>query len=419
MAALLRYRSTRRAAVWFGILRGLHGVGPFDQLKLLASAALDTAIHAIRPSFAPSPKTAFACRLYAPAVDASFRVRAGTDDVYNVLPFGERDVHHAILDPLGAGDVFVDVGANIGLYVGLSYAYLLLMVFNLVFSGAAWLDPAGNIVFWSFALVPTAIGIAILRHRLFDVDVIITKAFVFGTLAAFITAVYVAVVVGLGAVLGSGNGSSVALSMFATAIVAVAFQPVRARVERVANRLVYGRRATPYDVLTRFSRSLAGATSVDDVVRAVARHTAEGLHAESTLATATLPSGGLRARYPEERPLPARRGATIEVTYRGERLGSIAVTRAPTEPLNGAERKLLAELAAHAGVVLHNARLAQELRARLCELTVRAGELRDSRERRLPSCRHANARHDRTRAVSEARRFGHKHPHHHHYGPSG
>ena len=80
-------------------------------------------------------------------------------------------------------------------------------------------------------LVPVAIALAILRYRLYDVDVVINRALVYGTLAVFITAVYVGIVVGVGALIGSGNRPNVLLSILATAVVAVAFQPVRQRVQ--------------------------------------------------------------------------------------------------------------------------------------------------------------------------------------------
>ena len=91
------------------------------------------------------------------------------------------------------------------------------------------------------AFVPIAIGIAVFRYRLYDIDVVINKTVVYGLLAAFITAVYVAIVVGVGSLLGNGGKPNLGLSILATAVVAVAFQPVRERVQRLANRLVYGK----------------------------------------------------------------------------------------------------------------------------------------------------------------------------------
>ena len=128
--------------------------------------------------------------------------------------------------------------------------------------------------------VPVAAGIAIMKYRLYDIDVVISKTIVYGLLAAFITAVYVLVVVGIGS-LGSGSlhaGSqpSLGLSILATAVVAVAFQPVRERVQHLANRLVFGKRATPYEALSDFAGRMGGTYAADDVLPRMARVLAEG-----------------------------------------------------------------------------------------------------------------------------------------------
>ncbi len=80
-----------------------------------------------------------------------------------------------------------------------------------------------------YPVPPLAIGIAVLKYRLYDIDLLISRALVYGALAAFITAVYVGIVVGVGTLVGSGGKPNLALSIVATAIVAVAFQPVRER----------------------------------------------------------------------------------------------------------------------------------------------------------------------------------------------
>src|SRR5205085_12027609 len=81
-------------------------------------------------------------------------------------------------------------------------------------------------------LIAVAAGVAILRYRLYDIDVVINKTVVYGLLAGFITAVYVGIVVGIGAVIGAGSSKpNLGLSILATAVVAVAFQPVSGRVQ--------------------------------------------------------------------------------------------------------------------------------------------------------------------------------------------
>src|SRR5207248_1035044 len=131
-------------------------------------------------------------------------------------------------------------------------------------------------------LVAVAAGIAVLRYRLYDIDVVINKTVVFGGLAAFITAVYVGIVVGIGAVIGQSSKPNLGLSILATAVVAVAFQPVRERVHRFANHLVYGKRATPYEVLSEFSSRMAGAYESEDLLLRMARILGEGTGAGST-----------------------------------------------------------------------------------------------------------------------------------------
>ena len=89
--------------------------------------------------------------------------------------------------------------------------------------------------------IPIAVGIAILRHRLYDIDILISRTVVFGGLAVFTTTVYLVAVVGAGAVIGRGVGSNVGLAVVATAVVAVALQPLRQRLERAARGLVFGK----------------------------------------------------------------------------------------------------------------------------------------------------------------------------------
>jgi hypothetical protein len=126
-----------------------------------------------------------------------------------------------------------------------------------------------------------AIALAVLKYRLYDIDIVISKALQCGALAAFITAVYAALVVGVGA--AAGNQHSVYLSALAAAIVAVAFQPVRQRAAVLANRLVYGRRATPYQVLSQFAHRIGGTYADDDVLPQMARMVAAGTGARQAV----------------------------------------------------------------------------------------------------------------------------------------
>jgi signal transduction histidine kinase len=249
------------------------------------------------------------------------------------------------------------------------------------------------------ALVPIAIGIAIFRYRLYDIDVVIDKTLVYGSLAVFITGVYVAIVVGIGSLAQRGAHPSLALSIAATAVVAVAFQPVRAWVQRLANRLVYGRRATPYQVLANFAGRMAGAYAAEDVLPRMARILAEGTAA--TRADVWLKAGGVfhdgAAWPPGTPPLPPARATAdvpaylgadriLPVRYQGEVLGALSVSKRLGETLTPTEDRLLADLAAQVGLVLKNAGLREQLLARLEEIRASRQRLvaaQDSERRRI------------------------------------
>jgi signal transduction histidine kinase len=233
----------------------------------------------------------------------------------------------------------------------------------------------------SFVAIPVAIGIAILKYRLYDIDLVINKTILFAAMAAFITAVYVAVVVGLGALVGTAGKPNLALSILATALVAIAFESVRERVQRVANRLVYGKRATPYEVMADFGERMADAVSIADVLPRMAEAAGHGVGAVHTRIRLLLSDGGQRV---VEWPAPAA-GAMYErifpISHGGKLVGDIAVSKPAGEPLTPEEGKLLNDLAAQAGLALHNARLAIELQARLDQISLQAEDLRASRQR--------------------------------------
>jgi signal transduction histidine kinase len=261
-------------------------------------------------------------------------------------------------------------------------------------SQPGWLTALQDVALLSFGLIPVAIGFSVLKYRLYDIDVVISKAFVYGVLAAFITFVYAAVVVGLGILAGIGAGN-LALSIAATALVAIAFQPVRERIQRFANRLVYGERATPYEVLARFSERVAGTYATEDVLPRTARVLGEGIGAERTAIWLLIGTSFRRAAsWPaDDEPamsvpqgsgeLPPFEGfdRAIAVRYRDEILGAITVATGRAGPITPTEEKLLEDLAQQAGLVLSNVRLTAELEARLEQISEQAAELRASRQR--------------------------------------
>ncbi len=94
------YRFVWRLRLWRTMLRELRGERVGGSLMLTASAVADLFTHVLSPDGAGSPRVLRSGVVSAPAIGARFHVRAGTDDLYNVLPRRERDAHDAILSPL-------------------------------------------------------------------------------------------------------------------------------------------------------------------------------------------------------------------------------------------------------------------------------------------------------------------------------
>ncbi len=137
-------------------------------------------------------------------------------------------------------------------------------------------------------IIATGYGIAIVRHRLFDVNVVISRTLLFAALVGFITLVYAGFVAGLGTAAG---GSSLGWSIVATAVVAVVFEPARHRLQRWVNRLVYGQRATPYEVLADLTGRLARTEREEGLLDRMATRVAEGTGADRVAVWAATPSG--------------------------------------------------------------------------------------------------------------------------------
>ena len=124
-------------------------------------------------------------------------------------------------------------------------------------------------------VVPVFTYIAILRYRLFDIDVVINRTLVYGALSACVVGIYVLAVVALGALFQSrGN---LAVSLLATGLVAVLFQPLRSRLQRGVNRLMYGERDDPYAVISRLGKRLEATLAPEAVLPTIVETVSEAL----------------------------------------------------------------------------------------------------------------------------------------------
>ena len=279
---------------------------------------------------------------------------------------------------------------------GLTCSGVLLAVAAVQIAGAGVSQANSALSLVAQAIIPVAFAVAVLRYRLYDVDVVINKTVVFVALAAFITAVYAAIVVGLGRLLPIGPGD-LALSIAATAVVAVLFEPVRARVQHAANRLVYGRRATPFEALAAMTTHLGRTADPGAALAEAARLLADGTGAARSVVWVARggrlePVGTAGGTAPDPVPLdgdtlPVLPDADLirPVHHEGRLVGALSLTKRPGEGVSTADRALVRDLTGQATLLLANTRLRARLRERL-------DELRASRRRMLAAqdrARHA------------------------------
>lgn len=224
-----------------------------------------------------------------------------------------------------------------------------------------------------FLILPLSIGVAILRHRLWDIDLVIRRTLVYGVLTACVVALYSAVVVGLGAIF-RGQGTGLA-SLLATALVAVLFQPLRERLQRGVNRLLYGERDDPYAALSRLGQQLEGAFAPGELLPTVVGAVREALKLPYAAVALADGVGETIAAQSGTPGAPGDELLRVPLDYGEERVGELRLApRAPGEAFSLADRRLLAEIARQAGVAIHAARLGEE--------AVRLNrELQGSRER--------------------------------------
>jgi signal transduction histidine kinase len=206
------------------------------------------------------------------------------------------------------------------------------------------------IALWAVYL---AIGIAIFRHRLYDIDRLINRTVVYGLLTAGGVGVYVAVVEGAEWLLREGVG--LGGSLVATGVIAVGFAPARDRLQRWVDRRLYGERHDPVRALARLGERLRDAPG-GEVLAAVLQIVCETLR---------LPSASLRVEDGAEVAAYGQPGAvseSIPLEHEGQQVGALLVSpRAGEQRLGAADRRVLQVLVAPVAVALHAVQLSQEL----------------------------------------------------------
>jgi signal transduction histidine kinase len=242
--------------------------------------------------------------------------------------------------------------------------------------------------------IPVAVGIAILQYRLWDLDVVVKKAVVAATLVVLALAAY-AGAVALLATLTADRGNTGALFAVALAL-GIAFRPVMRFARRFADRLVYGKRATPYEVLTEFSERVGTSYATEDVLPRMAQVLGEGTGADvariwllvgnefrpaAAWPADSAPAPAVKAGRPGAFEVPGE--AVTEVRDRGELLGALSLRMPASDPMSPSKEKLAKDLAAQAGLVLRNVRLVEDVRASRQRLVAAQDEERRRLERNI------------------------------------
>jgi two-component system NarL family sensor kinase len=241
-------------------------------------------------------------------------------------------------------------------------------------------------VSWTVAAagLPLVTGLAILKYRLYEIDLIINRTLVYGTLTTFVIGMYI-LIVGSLSVMVQANGNLLS-SLLATGLIAVLFQPLRDRLQRGVNHLMYGERDEPHAVLVRLGKRLEATLSPDAVLSVIVETVAQALK---------LPYVAVSLKRDEQFPIAASHGHPREnetllrlpLITQSEHLGELLLApREPNTALTPADHVLLQDLTRHIGVALHAVRLTIDLQQLTSELQRSRSHLitlREEERRRL------------------------------------
>jgi hypothetical protein len=145
-----------------------------------------------------------------------------------------------------------------------------------------WLALLDQVGFFMFAGVPIAVGIAVLKYRLYDIDVIINRALVYGSLTATLVALYFGGIVVLQRLFVALTGQQSTLAVVASTLaIAALFNPLRRRIQGFVDRRFYRRKYDASKTLEAFSAKLRDATDLESLsgdLKAVVGETMQPAH---------------------------------------------------------------------------------------------------------------------------------------------
>jgi two-component system, NarL family, sensor kinase len=224
-------------------------------------------------------------------------------------------------------------------------------------------------------LTAVAIGLPVLRYRLYEIDILLNRAVLYASLTAGVAGVYLAVVAVARWVFGVDRG--LAVQVLGTVVAATALWPLRGRVQRRVDRLSYGDRGAPYDAMARLGRRVEDAAGPEWVLDCVVRTVADSLRLPYAAVELRLGDGWIPAAAYGE---PRADAAVFPLITQRETVGRLLVgTRAPGEQLGPDDERLLADLARQAGPATHAVALRRALDASRADLVT----MREEERRRL------------------------------------
>jgi signal transduction histidine kinase len=328
----------------------------------------------------------------------------GSLDTLRVIPTVAVTPFATAMEPWHNVFLFISYGTIIGSHI-YRYRYISTpverqqtkwVVFGIVV-GLAWsllsavyvfvVDPAAlhgarakvlgmGIIYLGYLLIPLSIGVAILRARLWDIDLIISRTLIYGTLTALVAALYIGIVGYLSTVLRTQN--NLLISLMASGVVAVLFQPLRDRVQRSVNHLLYGERDEPYAVIARLGQRLEGTLAPEAALTTITETVAQALRLPY-VAIAIDQAGRCIKAVASGQPVP--NPLTLPLVYQGETVGQLILgPRGRGESFSTADRRLLDTLARQAGATGHAVRLTVELQELMVDLQRSREQLVTARE---------------------------------------
>ena len=206
-------------------------------------------------------------------------------------------------------------------------------------------------------MVAVCIGISLLHYRLWDIDIILNRTLVYGGLTLFLTLTYMLLVGGLSLLWQSQN--NLILSLLATGLIAVLFQPARERLQRAANRLMFGERDDPYAALSRLTDQLQTTNTPEAMLQSIVETIAHSLklpYVAIELADGQGSLGGASTG------IAVANTVALPLRYQNETVGHLVVSpRSPSETFNEHEQKLLADMAGQTGAMAYSVRLTAAL----------------------------------------------------------